>query len=631
MNREKSKEKTDARVSPKDRKKRLGREYNLFWVILFIFIITYFIFTSERTQQVNLPYSQFKEVIGQGKVKEVTFQGDRITGEFKDEYIETSNGEEITYHYFSTTKPPVEDPELLNVLEKNNVTIHSEEERSPWLSYLFIIFFPWILLIGYFIFMRKKIQGQRGPMGSGSGLFGIGKSKAVKYKKEKDDVTFNDVAGLEEVKKDLKEIVEYLRNPERFQNIGAEIPRGVLILGPPGCGKTLFAKAVAGEADIPFFSISGSEFIEMFVGVGASRVRDMFNDAKREAPSIIFIDEIDSIGRARGTGLGGGHDEREQTLNQILNEMDGFTPKESVIVMAATNRPDVLDQALTRPGRFDRQIKLELPRKETRKKILDIHIKNIAASDDIDTENIAASTVGFSGADLKNLINEAALLAGRKNKEKVEKEDFEQARDKIILGMKREERLREDEKKLIAYHEAGHAVVAHYLPTTDPVRKVTIIPRGKSLGATEQVPDIDRYNLSRDYLLDMIAVRLGGRAAESIVFNTVTNGAANDFKQVTKIARQMVCQWGMSEELGPVNYRFGEEHLFLGREMAQSKDFSEHTAKIIDEQIQKILKDMQNKAEEMLKKNRTKLDRLATELMEKETLQELEINEILNN
>ncbi|HER40774.1 MAG TPA: ATP-dependent zinc metalloprotease FtsH, partial [Salinimicrobium catena] len=490
---------------------------------------------------------------------------------------------------------------------------------------------PWILILAYFFYMRRKIQGQMGGgmMGRG-GIFGIGKSRARKFRREKISVTFNDVAGLENAKADLKEIIVYLKNPEKFSKLGADIPNGILLMGPPGTGKTLLAKATAGEAEVSFFSISGSEFIEMFVGVGASRVRDLFSEAKKNAPSVIFIDEIDSIGRSRGTGLGGGHDEREQTLNQILNEMDGFEKNESIVVLAATNRPDVLDPALVRPGRFDRRVTLDLPLKTARKKILEIHTREVPVGDDVDLENIAARTVGFSGADLKNLVNEAALFAGREKKDKVEKSDFEKARDKIILGSETDEMIDEDEKKLVAYHEAGHALVALLMEEADPLEKVTIIPRGRTLGITEQMPEIERRNYRKKYLMAKIAVALGGRASEKIVFNDVSNGAANDFKQVTNLARKMVCLWGMSDKLGPVFYKQGEEHQFLGKEITRQKDFSEHTQQIIDDEIKEIILDMEKKAEYIIKKNRVKLDALAEALIENETLDKKQIDWILD-
>ena len=513
------------------------------------------------------------------------------------------------------------------LLEKHNVTIRAEQQGSSWFTTLLIAFLPWLLIIGLFVYSQRKMQ--QGLGGWGGGLFGFGKSRAKRYEKTSSEVRFTDVAGLTNAKKELQEIIEYLKEPSRFRDLGGELPKGVLLMGPPGTGKTLLARATAGEANVPFFSTSGSEFIEMFVGVGASRVRDMFNNAKKEAPAVIFIDEIDSIGRSRGTGLGGGHDEREQTLNQILAEMDGFAPHESVVVMAATNRPDVLDPALTRPGRFDRQITLDLPQKRARLDILRLHTQRVPLANDVDLENLAARTVGFSGADLKNLVNEAALLAGRRHQLQVEAIDFEQARDKIILGSERDEPLTEREKRLVAYHESGHALLALLLPGTDTLQKVTIIPRGRALGATEQLPSEERHNLSRAYLLNRIAVMFGGRAAEKLVFGDVSTGGGEDLKQATQLARRMVCQWGMSDKLGPVTFRQGEEHVFLGRELTEQKNFSEYTGRVIDEEIQRIIHAMEQRAEQLLEQHQEKLDMLADALLEHETLEVEDVERLL--
>ncbi len=601
----------------------------LFWVVL-----SYFFNLFGGNPTATIAYSTFKDQVKNGNVDYITMNGNDIKGKFNSKILPPSHTKNDTakFEYFSTTKPTVYDDQLMKILDEKNVTVNAESQDNSWLTYVLIMALPWILIMGYFFYVRKKMQGQMGNMmgGGGNGLFGMGKSKAKRFKKQKAGATFNDVAGLENAKQDLREIIDYLKNPAKFTKLGADIPKGILLMGPPGTGKTLLARATAGEADVTFYSISGSEFIEMFVGVGASRVRDLFENAKKEAPTVIFIDEIDSVGRVRGTGLGGGHDEMEQTLNQILAEMDGFEPNESVVVMAATNRPDVLDPALTRPGRFDRRITLDFPQKGARKKILDIHTRHVPLDEDINLVNIAARTVSFSGADLKNLVNEAALLAVRKDKTKVNMEDFEEARDKILLGAEREEIINDDEKKVVAYHEAGHALVAKLLPNTDPLQKVTIIPRGRSLGMTEQLPDTERYNLKKKYLLDRIAVALGGRAAERIVFDDVTNGASEDFRQVTRIARKMVCNWGMSEKLGPVMFKQGEEHPFLGRELSQQKDFSEHTQQIIDEEIQKILIEQEQRAETLIYDNRTKLDALAEALLENETLDKKQIDWILD-
>lgn len=608
------------------------------WKYLLIFFlfwaaVSYFFNLFNQNPSASISYSTFKNQIKSGNIELVTFKGNSINGKFKTKFRPPGEAGDDTlkYQFFNTTMPSIYDDELIKILDLNNVTINAESQDNSWLTYTIIMVLPWLLILGYFFYIRKKLQGQIGNImgGGSSGIFGVGKSRAKKFHRQKAGVKFNDVAGLDSPKQDLKEIIDYLKEPEKFANLGADIPKGILLMGPPGTGKTLLARATAGEADVTFYSISGSEFIEMFVGVGASRVRDLFENAKRESPAVIFIDEIDSVGRIRGTGLGGGHDEREQTLNQILSEMDGFERNESVVVMAATNRPDVLDPALTRPGRFDRRITLELPGKGSRKKILEIHTRHVPLAANVDLENIAARTVSFSGADLKNLVNEAALLAGRKQQSVVEMENFDEARDKILLGAEREEMINDDEKKVVAYHEAGHALIAILLPNTDPLQKVSIIPRGRSLGATEQIPEIERFNLKKAYLLDRIAVALGGRAAEKLVFDDVTTGAAEDFRQITRIARKMVCNWGMSERLGPIMFKQGEEHPFLGRELAQQKDFSEHTQQIIDEEIQKIVVEMEQRAESLIYNNRIKLDAIAEALLENETLDKNQIDWIL--
>jgi cell division protease FtsH len=602
------------------------------WRTLIWFVLAWLLFIAlfgpkPDVQRIALPYSQFKQQVQKGNVAEVTVKGDRITGTFANDYQVEGEKNGRTYTYFSTVVPSFGDRELMTILETNKVVIKAEEDKRSWLTLLLINLLPWVLIIGLFMYARSRMKNRLG--GFGGGLFGFGKSKAKRYEKSTSKVRFSDVAGLANAKQELQEIVAYLKEPERFRDLGGELPRGILFMGAPGTGKTLLARAVAGEADVPFFSISGSEFIEMFVGVGASRVRDMFETAKKEAPAIIFIDELDSIGRARGTGLGGGHDEREQTLNQILSEMDGFEPHQSVVVMAATNRPDVLDAALTRPGRFDRQITLDLPQKRARHHILRLHTENVPLADDVDLQNLAARTVGFSGAELKNLVNEAALLAGRQGKQSVEADDFAQARDKILLGSQRDEPLTEEEKHSVAYHEAGHALLARLLPGADPLQKVSIIPRGRALGATEQLPEEERHNLSRTYLLNRIAVMLGGRVAEKVALQDITSGAGDDLKKATQLARRMICQWGMSERLGAVTFRQGEEHIFLGREMAEQKDFSEHTARLIDEEIQNLMQSMEQKAQRILEQHRDKLDILATALLEHETLELQEVNRLL--
>ncbi len=605
----------------------------LLWGVILTILFSYFFSSINAGGQIELAYSVFKEQLRNRNITEVFFKGTHIQGKFRDGYrvkgIDANIADSIVYKNFITTMPQLEDPTLMGMLEANQVIIRAEDkEASSWWMSIIVLLFPWLLLLGYFLYAGKKLSSQMKGM-PGTSIFGIGKSRAKRFRKEMCTTRYQNVAGLSNAKKDLQEIVEYLKDPARFARLGATIPKGVLLMGPPGTGKTLLARATAGEAGVPFFSTSGSEFIEMFVGVGASRVRDMFEIAKKESPAIIFIDELDSVGRVRGTGLGGSHDEREQTLNQILTEMDGFEPHESVVVIAATNRPDVLDPALTRPGRFDRQITLDLPQKNARIEILKIHARNVPTDESVQLENIAARTVGFSGADLRNLVNEAALLAGRKNKSVVDIHDFEEAQDKILLGAEREDKLEPREQEVVAYHEAGHALVAKLLPETDPIQKVTIIARGRVLGATEQIPDMDRHNFTRKYLLARIAVALGGRASEKLVYNEMTNGAAEDLKQITNLARKMVCQWGMSEKLGPATFNQGEEHPFLGRELSQNRDFSEVTARIIDEEVRRIILEQEQRAVELLTCNRDKLDTLAAALLQYETLENSDIDRIL--
>jgi len=616
----------------------------LIWVILSWLLLLYLFggLFSPTPAERTISYTEFKQKVKDGRVVEVTLKGNEITGKLKQapsgkekpksvekkSIFQIFQKSETRSDYFKTVKPALQDPELLPLLEKNNVTIRAETEQRSWWSTLLISMLPWVLILGLIYYASKKMQ-ERMAGGKGGGIFGFSKSKARLFDKKSIDVTYNDVAGLENAKKELQEVKEYLKDPSKFKTLGGELPKGILLVGPPGVGKTLLAQATAGEADVPFYSISGSEFIEMFVGVGASRVRDMFEKAKKDAPTIIFIDEIDSIGRVRGTGLGGGHDEREQTLNQILAEMDGFAPHESVIVMAATNRPDVLDPALIRPGRFDRRITLNLPQKKARRQILETHSRDVPLADDVNLENLAQRTPGFSGADLKNLVNEAALLAARKNKQKVESEDFDEAHDKILMGLEREDVIKDEDKKMVACHEAGHALLAELLPGADPLQKVTIIPRGMSLGATEQLPQEEHHNIKRSYLLNRLAIMLGGRAAEKIVFEDVSTGAADDLKKATELARRMVCQWGMSDKIGPVTFRVGETHPFLGRELTESRDFSEHTARLIDEEIKSIVGKMEKRAEETLEANRDSLDALSEQLLEHETLTKEEVDKIL--
>jgi len=609
-----------------DRQQQPVQWWRLFlWIIVLVLFSWFWIKPVESDRQ-TLSYSDFKTAVGKDQVARVEFQGDLLNGEFVQPQAVADSKGGRSYKGFVTTLPPVTDAGLIALLEQHKVEIGAVSENAHWLARALIGVLPWILIIGLFWYATNRMQSRIG----GLGLFDFGKSRARRFRETGDNPTFDDVAGLDNAKLDMHEIVDYLKNPQRYRKLGAEIPRGILLMGPPGTGKTLLARAVAGEAGVPFFSISGSEFIEMYVGVGASRVRDMFESARKEAPSIIFIDEIDSVGRARGTGLGGGHDEREQTLNQILGEMDGFDPHEAVVVLAATNRPDVLDAALLRPGRFDRKITLDLPDRKARRAILAIHTKDVPLEDDVDLERIAALTVGFSGADLENLVNEAALLAGRSERERVDMGALLDARDKVVLGGRREMIIGDEEKRLIAYHESGHALTARYMPNADPLDKVTIIPRGMALGMTEQIPEEEHYNLGHAYLIDRIGVMLGGRAAEKLVFGEVSSGAEEDLKQATRLARRMVTHWGMSERLGPVAFRRGEEHIFLGREMTQQRDFSEHTSQIIDDEVRGLLQGIDRRVAELLKKYRPQLDALAAALLDKETLEAAEIAAILD-
>ncbi|MFP4308981.1 MAG: ATP-dependent zinc metalloprotease FtsH [Desulfococcaceae bacterium] len=598
------------------------------WIsLLWIFLLAYLL-TRGCTGLPQVPYTQFKSNLKNGNLESVQVKGDQVTGQFS-EPVPVGDGEDLPEtSRFLTYLPSFGDPDLMDLLEEEDVAIHTRSDDRGWLGKLIVTLLPWLLIIGFFVYSSQMIQKRM--EGGGGGLFNFGKSKAKRYDKtESEPATFEDVAGLDAAKQELREIVAFLKEPDRFQKLGGKLPQGLLLAGPPGSGKTLMARAVAGEADVPFYSISGSEFIEMFVGVGASRVRDMFKDAKSHAPAIIFIDEIDSIGRTRGAGLGGGHDEREQTLNQILAEMDGFEPHESVVVMAATNRPDVLDPALVRPGRFDRRINVELPDRKAREKILEIHTREVPLADDIDLERLAAGTVGFSGADLENLVNEAALVAGRNQRDEVRNKDFDEALDKLRMGLAREEYMSDEERRKIAYHEAGHTLMACMLPGTDPVKKVTIIPHGKAMGATEQLPEEDRHVMGRQYLLNRIAVMMGGRMSERIVFGEFSSGAANDLKESTRLARHMVCQWGMSEKIGPAVFEPNGGKPFLGKELSGPRDHSEDTARIIDEEIRAILNEMEALAEGTLTDNRARLEAIAEALLKEETLQRETIEELI--
>ncbi len=582
------------------------------WLLIGALMILLFdLISTPRKTYKELNFSDFISRVDSGQVDEVSIKENEVTGTLKDgtkfkTYVEKY-------------------PDFIKELRSKDVNIVVKPPaQNPWYVTFFFSWGPIIFLALIWIFFMRQMQ-----MGGNKALsFGKTKAKVVSDKSGK--ITFQDIAGIEEAKTEVQEIIEYLKDPQKVTRLGGKIPKGVLLLGAPGTGKTLLAKAIAGEADVPFYSISGSEFVEMFVGVGASRVRDLFEQAKKTAPCIIFIDEIDAVGRHRGAGLGGGHDEREQTLNQLLVEMDGFEGKEGIIVVAATNRPDVLDPALMRPGRFDRQVVVSTPDVKGRLEILKVHVKKIPLAENVELEVIARSTPGFTGADLANLVNEAALLAARRAKDVVEMIDFDEAKDKVLMGVERRSMIISDEeKKNTAYHEAGHTLVAKLIPGTDPIHKVSIIPRGRALGITQQLPLDDRYTYSRDHLLKTLRVLLGGRAAEEVALKHLTTGAGNDLERATELVRKMVCEWGMSEKLGPLTFGKKEEHIFLGKEISKNKDYSEKTAEEIDNEIRRIVKEAYNSTKNLLTENSELLDALARLLLEKETLDSREIDALI--
>ncbi len=601
----------------------------LIWILILLAAIAFStLWPDNRPNEVEVPYNEYVRLLRNKMIRagEVTLKDNKFRGILVEQTeVRSVKGGVRSARYIKTILPFV-DSEVIKEWEENGVKISFVEPPSDW-TILLINILPWVLIIGVWVFFAKRMQGG----GGGSrGIFNFGKSKAKLLTKDKINVTFDDVAGCDEAKMELQEIIEFLKDPQKFTRLGGKIPKGALLLGPPGTGKTLLAKAVAGEAGVPFFSMSGADFVEMFVGVGASRVRDLFEIGRKNAPCIIFIDEIDAVGRHRGAGLGGGHDEREQTLNQLLVEMDGFDTQEGVILIAATNRPDVLDAALLRPGRFDRQIVVDRPDVRGREGILKVHTRKVPLDSSVDLEALARGTPGLSGADLANLVNEAALLAARKNRQKVTMADFEEAKDKIMMGMERKSILISDEeKKITAYHESGHVLVGKLIPGTDPVHKVTIIPRGRALGVTAYLPIDERHTYSKDYLQGMLAQLLGGRAAEKLVFNSMTTGAGNDIERATDLARKMVCEWGMSEKLGPISFGKKEQEIFLGREIAQHRDYSERTAQEIDEEVKRIVREAEARAEQLLKENIEKLHALAKALLEFEILDGEQIDLIL--
>jgi len=588
------------------------------WLVIFVAIIAlYQLVHTPRTGYEEIPYSEFLANLDSGDIKDIEFSGDEIKGQY------TGSTDEAVKSF--KTIGPAND-QLIKTLEEKGVTFKFNSDSEGSLTSILLNWAPLLLLVVIMVFFMRQLQA------GGTKAMSFGKNKARMLSENQNKTTFKDVAGIDEAKEEVQEIVDFLKNPKKFTKIGGRIPKGILLVGPPGTGKTLLAKAIAGEAGVPFFIISGSDFVEMFVGVGASRVRDLFAQAKRHAPCIIFVDELDAVGRHRGAGLGGGHDEREQTLNQLLVEMDGFESNEGIIVMAATNRPDVLDPALLRPGRFDRQVVVPRPDVRGREEILKVHSRNTPLEEDVELSVIARSTPGFSGADLENLVNESALHAARHGRMRITMADFEYAKDKVIMGVERKSMIISDsEKKITAYHEAGHALVAKLTPGTDPIHKVTIIPRGMALGVTQQLPVEDRYTLSRTNLNATIMVLLGGRAAEEVVFGERTSGAGNDLERVTEISRKMVCEWGMSEKVGPITFGKGEEQLFLGRDISKHKDYSEETAIEIDSEIRSIVTGNYVRAKTLLEDNIDLLHKLAELLLDKEVIDGKELEELVKN
>ncbi|AOY88021.1 cell division protein FtsH [Marinobacter salinus] len=607
----------------------IPNQFSFLWLSAAIFLMVLWLQDSGQPRLQELAYSEFKTAVTNDQVKEVTLKEEAINGLFTDSGAASfSSGRpaESSSTGFHTIRPPMEDPALLGLLEDHQVTIKATPSGLPWWQEMIRGFLPWILLLALMFWFWGAAQRR---MTQGGGPFDFGKSKAHRARRETSTTTLDEVAGIESAKREITEIIDFLKAPEKFRALGAVMPKGVLLVGPPGTGKTLLARAIAGEAEVPFFSISASEFIEMFVGVGASRVRDMFQTARKEAPALIFIDELDAVGRSRGAGLGGGHDEREQTLNQILSEMDGFEEHENILVLAATNRPDVLDAALLRPGRFDRKITLALPHKEARNAILKVHVRKVPLAADVDLEHLAARTIGFSGADLKNLVNEAALTAARESLDEVNAHCFDVARDRIILGEESDAHLTPEEREAVAYHECGHAIMAYYLPKADPLTKITIIPHGMAMGVTEQTPKDDHYNYTESYLKDRIKVMLGGRSAEKLIYGEVSTGAQNDLKEATTLIRRMIGQWGMSEKIGPLGLSIGEEHVFLGREMGLPREFSEKMAELIDAEIQSQLLALEKTTIDFLSEHRNQLEALAKAVLKDETLSSEEIEEVL--
>ena len=593
--------------------------------LLFVLFLLYKLATYRYQFEVpEIPYSTFYSELQNDNIQAVTFIEDKLRVVFKEPIMVGDEGSQKKVSTAEVLLPFENKDTLVNELLAKGVEIRVKHRSSVWNSIWPIL--PFILIVVFWVALFRMMQ--QGPQSAIS--FGKARAREVQSKDKVRKVTFDDVAGIDEAKEELREVIEFLRDPTKFKRLGARIPKGIILVGPPGTGKTLLAKAVAGEANVPFFSISGSDFVELFVGVGAARVRDLFARAKRNAPAIVFIDELDAVGRYRGAGIGGGHDEREQTLNALLVEMDGFDPNEGIIVIGATNRPDILDPALLRPGRFDRKIVVNLPDVNGREAILKVHTRNVPLGEDVDLKKLAQETPGFSGADLANMVNEAALIAAKKGKRQVNMEDFEEARDKVIMGPERRSlAMSPKEKRMIAYHEAGHALAALLLPEADPVHKVTIIPRGLALGTTQSLPTDDKHTFSKEYILSKIGALLAGRVAEKLVLNTVTTGAANDLEMATQLARKMVTEWGMSEKLGPVTFGKKEEHIFLGKEIGRPRDHSERIAELIDEEIRNIIHEQEQRIEKLLREHLPVLHKIAEKLLEKETLTGEEIRKIL--
>ncbi len=606
---------------------RAGKTSFVWLMIIFGAVYISGLLTESGKKEIEIEYTDYREYLANNEIEKAVIMGDIFHGEFKvPKTIETPIGPLNDVTHFKLTLPYLE-REDTDEWDAAGIEYTFKEKTIDWTGYL-LNMLPWILLIGFWFFMIRRMQGGAGGMG---GIFKFGKSKASLWTSDQPRVTFKDVAGCEEAKEELKEVIDFLKNPKRFQKLGAKVPKGALLVGRPGTGKTLLARAIAGEASVPFYSLSGADFVEMFVGVGASRVRDLFEQAKKTEPSIIFIDEMDAVGRHRGAGIGGGHDEREQTLNALLVEMDGFNNTQNVIVIAATNRPDVLDPALLRPGRFDRQIMVDVPDYIGRLGILKVHTKNVVMNQSkVDLESLAKGIPGMVGADIANLVNEAALLAAKKGKKSIDMDDFEEAKDKVMMGAQRKSMvLSQEEKKVTAYHEAGHALVAIKTKGADPVHKITIIPRGQALGVTMQLPIDEKHGYKRSYVEGRLAILMGGRSAEMVIFNEMTTGAGNDIEQATQISRKMVTEWGMSDLLGPMTFGKKNEEIFLGREIQSQRDYSEVTARMIDEEISRIVRDSQRIADEILRKNIEILHRIAQELLKYETIDSIDLEKIL--